>query len=358
MQDQVQRSQHVCATNGLALVQEGSLRMAPFMQIPGLLAKFGLDAGLIIHEAGLAPSLFDDPENTIAFADLGRLFLHCAERCDCPYFGHLVGENAGLDKLGLIGQLARQAPDVGAALNSLILYLHLHDRGAVPALWLCEDRVVVAYVLYQPEIPGIEQVYDAALAVTHNVIHTLCGPHFQAIEVSLSRPRPNDVGPYQRFYGTRVRFGGERTAVVFSANWLQHPLDGADALLRQQLLDIIAFLDAQGTDDLVGHLRRVLRRILIQGGAPGDTSLAHIARLFALHRRTLNRRLRALGTSFKELIEEARYDVARQLLRDTSLPIADVAASLDYSDAAAFTRAFKRWSGVSPGTWRASSLSQ
>jgi AraC-like DNA-binding protein len=93
---------------------------------------------------------------------------------------------------------------------------------------------------------------------------------------------------------------------------------------------------------------------LIQGSAPGDTSLAHIARLFKLHRRTLNRRLRALGTSFKVLIEEARYDVARQLLRDTSLPIADIAASLDYADAAAFTRAFKRWSGVSPGAWRQS----
>jgi len=224
----------------------------------------------------------------------------------------------------------------------------------VPAIWLCADRVVVAYVVYQPEIPGIEQIYDTALAITYNVIHNLCGPGFEAIEVSLSRPRPVDVEPYQRFYRVRVSFGEERTAVTFAANWLRHPLDGADALLRQQLFDTIALLDAQGTDDLVGHLRRVLRRILIQGAAPGDTSLAHIARLFALHRRTLNRRLRALGTSFKALIEEARYDVARQLLRDTSLSTADVAASLDYANAAAFTRAFKRWSGVSPGTWRAS----
>ncbi|EIC21573.1 helix-turn-helix transcriptional regulator [Thiorhodovibrio frisius] len=98
----------------------------------------------------------------------------------------------------------------------------------------------------------------------------------------------------------------------------------------------------------------MLRQVLILGAAPGDTSLAHVARLFALHRRTLNRRLKAHGTSFKILIEEARYDVARQLLRDTSLPIADIAASLDYADASAFTRAFKRWSGVSPGAWRAS----
>lgn len=354
MQDQVRRSPHVSASSGLGLVQEGSLRMAPLLRVPSLLAEFGLDAGTIITEAGLAPSLFGDPENIIAFADLGRLLALCAERSRCPHFGHLVGNQAGLDVLGLIGQLARQAPDVGAALNSVILYLHLHDRGAVPALWLCEDRVVVAYIVYQPEIPGIEQIYDAALAITYNIIQTLCDPGFQAIEVRLSRPRPADVEPYRRFYRARMRFDAERTAVVFAANWLRHPLDGADALLHQQLLQMIAFLDAQGTDDLVGHLRRVLRRILIQGAAPGDTSLAHIARLFALHRRTLNRRLRALGTSFKALIEEARYDVARQLLRDTSLPITDVAASLEYADAAAFTRAFKRWSGVSPGTWRAS----
>ncbi|MGB5833017.1 MAG: AraC family transcriptional regulator [Thiohalocapsa sp.] len=336
------------------LVREGALRMAPILPVPSLLAEFGLDPATIIKEAGMDIGLFDDPEHSVPFVAVGRLLALCAERSDCPHFGHLLGERAGLDVLGLIGQLASLAPDVGAALHQLIVYLHLHDRGAVPALWISEDRAVLAYIVYQAEMPGIEQVYDGSMAIIYNILKTLCGPGFQPLEVRLSRPRPADVEPYRRLYRSQISFGAQHSAVAFAASWLKQPLDGADALLHAQFLQLIEGLDAQGAGDFVSHLRRTLRRILIQGAAPGDTSLAHIARLFTLHRRTLNRRLKALGTSCKALIEEARYDVARQLLRDTDLPIADVAAALDYADVTTFTRAFKRWSGVSPGAWRAS----
>ncbi|EGV18690.1 AraC family transcriptional regulator [Thiocapsa marina] len=341
-------------SSDLPLVMEGSLRIAPFLQVPNLLVEFGLDPASITAEAGLDIGLFDDPEQGIPLAAAGRLLALAAERSGCPSFGHRLGEQVGLDALGRIGQLAKSAPDVSTALHQVVLYLHLHDRGAVPALWISADRVVMAYVVYQAEVPGIEHIYDGAVAITFNIVKLLCGAGFEPIEVRLSRPRPADVEPYRRFYRSRISFGAEHSAVVFSADWLKRPLDGADGVLHKQLLQIIEFADVRGEENLVANLRRVIRCILVQGVAPEDTSLAHIARLFSLHRRTLNRRLQSLGTTFKTLIDEARYDVARQLLRDTSLPVVDIAASLDYADAAAFSRAFKRWSGVSPGAWRRS----
>jgi len=77
-----------------------------------------------------------------------------------------------------------------------------------------------------------------------------------------------------------------------------------------------------------------------------------VAEIFGIHRRTLNRRMRARGLTFQELVEEVRYDIARQLLRETDLAIVAIAAVLDYADAAAFTRAFRRWSGTTPAAWR------
>jgi len=224
--------------------------MAPFLGVPSLLAGFGLDPAAIIAEAGMGIGLFDEPEHDVPFRTLGRLLALGAERSGCPHFGHLIGEQVGLDALGLIGQLADNAPNVGAALHELILYLHLHDRGAVPALWICEDRAVVAYVVYEAGIPGIEQIYDTAVAITFNVIKTLCGAGFEPLEVRFSRPAPADVEPYRRLYHTQLSFGAEHSAVVFAAHWLQHPLDGADALLHVQLLQTIELLDAQRTDDL------------------------------------------------------------------------------------------------------------
>ncbi|MFZ1575243.1 MAG: helix-turn-helix transcriptional regulator [Chromatiaceae bacterium] len=75
--------------------------------------------------------------------------------------------------------------------------------------------------------------------------------------------------------------------------------------------------------------------------------------LYRLHPRTLNRRLQAEGTSLRTLLDESRYRIARQLLRDTLFSVEDLAVALGYADATAFSRAFRRWSGTSASRWRA-----
>lgn len=337
---------------GFALVEEGEVRVAPLLGLPGLLAELGVDWAPVIAESGLDQTLFDDPENTIHFADGGRLLALCVARTACPHLGLLLGQRAGLDVLGLLGRLASHAPDIGSALRSIILYLHLHDRGAIAALWVSGDRAVVAYTIHQPDVPGTDQIYDLALAITYNVLRSLAGPAWEASEVRLNRPRPVEMEPYRRLYRARLRFGAEQSAVVFAASWLRHPLGGADARLHRQIMQEIEALEAQGAGDLVIQLRRVLRRLLIGGACQSETCLGQVADLFAVHRRTLNRRLKAQGTTFKELVDATRYDIARQLLRDTQLPVAGVAAALDYSDSASFDRAFRRWSGTTPAAWR------
>jgi AraC-like DNA-binding protein len=72
-----------------------------------------------------------------------------------------------------------------------------------------------------------------------------------------------------------------------------------------------------------------------------------------MHSRTLNRRLNAFGTSFQALVDAGRFEIARQMLADSAMEVTQIAASLDYADASAFTRAFRRWSGTTPAVWRA-----
>ena len=73
----------------------------------------------------------------------------------------------------------------------------------------------------------------------------------------------------------------------------------------------------------------------------------------SMHSRTLSRRLNDFDTGFQELVDEGRFEIARQLLANTALDVRQIAASLDYADASAFTRAFRRWSGTTPAVWRA-----
>ncbi len=327
--------------------------MASILGIPRLLAEMGFEPDRLIAEAGLETALFDNPDNVIPFADLGRFVVLCTERTACPHFGLLACREAGLEILGLVGELASHSTDVGSALRNLILYLHLHDRGAVPNLSVSAERAMLAYAIHHPDVPGTMQIYDGAIANAFNIMKTLAGPDWEPTEVLLFRPRPLDCEPYRRFFRTRLTFGAEFSAVVFDASWLERSLGGANAGVHSRIMQEIEILENRGSGDLVTQIRRVLRRLLVGGASQGETREEQISMLFALHRRTLNRRLRAQGTSFRALVDEAHFDIARQLLRDTRLPIADIAAGLDYSECSAFGRAFRRWSGTSPSAWRA-----
>lgn len=149
------------------------------------------------------------------------LLMHCVSAAGMPNLGLETGRRSGLEVLGIIGHLARHAPDVGSALRTIILYLHLHDRGAVPVLWEKGSQAMFGYVIHRPDVPGIEQIYDGALAIAFNILGSLVGRDWKASEVWLHRAPPADVGPYRRHFPCRMRFAAPRAAVVFPADDLQ-----------------------------------------------------------------------------------------------------------------------------------------
>jgi AraC-like DNA-binding protein len=104
-----------------------------------------------------------------------------------------------------------------------------------------------------------------------------------------------------------------------------------------------------GSGPLTDDLRRVLRTELLRHSC----TAAAIARLFSMHRRTLSRHLRTEGRAFRQLANEIRFEIACELLEGTDMALSQISAVLKYSEPSAFTRAFRRWSGLSPSVWRA-----
>ena len=309
----------------------------------------GQDADRVFAAAQVDPRVLDDAEGTIAFGALGRLMSQCVEHTACPHFGLLLGQRTGLTALGLVGLLVQHSPDLGTALRNMILHLHIHDRGAIPSLAVEEDRAVVGYTIYQPAAEATIQIYDAAIAITNNILGTLYGPGWRPLEVLLAHAKPLDPESYRKVFQAPIRFGAEQSAVVFRAAALAHPVPGADPNLLQGVQHRIAAMEAMGGGDIVVQVRRVLCNLLMGGEASSDA----VAEVFAFHRRTLNRRLRERGVTFRQLLDEVRRQRARQLLRDTDLPVLAIAETLGYTDAPAFTRAFRRWAGTTPTAWRA-----
>jgi len=332
-------------------VSEGHLRVGPLIEIPQILWEQGIDPVETVSSVGLDLTLLENSENFISFAVMGRLLKTCAVRTQCPHFGLLIGQRSGLDCLGVIGDLSQHMPDVGSALRSLILHLHIHDRGAVPVLSTEQGLAVFGYLIYQQGVEGSSQIYDGAIAITFNILRALCGPTWRPTTVLFSHRRPDDTRPYRRFFQAPLRFDMEKTALVFPAEWLDRAVAGADPLLREEFEQQTAALEKLDHPDFISSLRRALRTLLITH----RSSLGQVAQFFSMHRRTLNRRLEEQNYTFQGLVNEVRYEIARQLLENTRMSICQIATALDYSDTSAFTRAFRRWSGKTPTAWRSGS---
>jgi AraC-like DNA-binding protein len=327
----------------------GDVRVGPLGPIPAVLAEHGLDPVQVLGKVGLHPCVFDDQDNRVSFLALGRLFETCVNLTQCQHFGLMIGERFTLDALGVLGQVMRNSPTVRDALRLAIQHIELHDRGAVAlALDLGKSRAALGYALFDGGTPAADQILVGAMAIHCRIFRELCGRSWKPLTIQLSHRRPKSLGAFRRLFGPTLEFDARISAVVFDARWLDHPIAGADPATYSAIVDTIASMEARQHAPFADQVRRAIHAMLFSASA----SSATIANLFNLHERTLRRRLHAEGATVRELVSEVRHEIADHLLRDTTLPVSEIAAVLRYSDATVFARAFRSRSRMSPSEWR------
>ena len=324
------------------------VRVGPLMNIPAVLHDLGHDPEAVMASAGFKPAQFTDPDTEIPYIAASRLLARCVADTGCRHFGLLVGEHAGPSTLGVAGFLLRTAPDVGSALRDLVLHLDLHDQGGVPMLHMNGAVTHLGYAIHLSGVEASRQIYDIAIAVGCNIMRGLCGRGWNPAEVLLSTRQPQNLAPYRRFFRAPIRFNADQCAMVFPTRWLDHQVPSADALLHRHLEREAVELHKLRNTDIVDNLHRLLRRSL----TTRQCTATDIARQLHIHERTLNRRLQEAGTSFRHELDFVRYEMARQFLAESAIPIAKIATALNYADVSAFNRAFKRWTGMTPSQWR------
>jgi AraC-like DNA-binding protein len=328
----------------------GDVRVAPLLAIPSLLREHELDPEKVFAQVGLDIRLFDAPENRVPFDDLGNLLEACVKQTRCPHFGLLVGQRFNLRSLGVLGELMLCCPTVREALRLASLHFELHDRGAISLnLEFGAGTAALGYSLFEGKTPGAAQILDAAIAMQYRALCEFCGRSWKPLLVQLSHSIPADITPFRKYFRAPVKFDAQISCIVFESRWLDHPIEGADAAAFAAISKAIELLQPQGVMSFAAQARKALCAMIFTGSA----SSANLARLFNMHERTLRRHLEEERVTVRGLVNEARRELAHHLLRDTNLPVSDIAAALRYSDVSVFARAFRGWSDTSPRNWRA-----
>jgi len=306
----------------------------------------------LLLRCGMPLAMLDDPDLRIPYASACRLLEECAQEWHCPDFGLRLGQSQQIDVLGPIGLVARLTDTVGDALVALCDHMNAHATGFTMSLGVKGvDNQGTAVVTYTPNPRGgaRRQKLELAMAAVRNVIAMISGqPAFAPIAVNFACPEPSDSASAKAFFRCAVRYGEAETTLRFDPAMLKQPTAIRDRAIEPLVRSYMVGLHDQLGEDVAAATRSLIATLLPSGLCTREA----VAECLNLHPRTLQRRLEAQGTSFSQLLDEYRRELAMDLLGRGTMRLVQVADALGYADQSVFNQAFRRWTNATPSEYR------
>lgn len=314
-----------------------------------LATELGADADAILRATHLDPSAVGSHDRFLEYRAVIAALEAAARATGAGDFGRRLAHLQGLEILGPLGVAARTAPTVGAALASIERYLGVYSPAIAISVSHTDDPRAASFewriVASRP--PAHRQSAELALGVTCQVFRLLSGAEFTPTSLQLRHTALTAAEDYATYFGCPVEFSAERYGFRFPVSVLDQPLDADSAVhaVVEEYLDTVVVPHAMST---VESVRRLVHSMLPTGGL--DLNL--ICTQLAVHPRTLQRHLAKEGTSFAALVDEVRREEAERYLRETAMPLGQLAGVLGLSEQSALTRACRRWFGMPPSQVR------
>ena len=312
-----------------------------------LVEELGGDPEALIRRQGLEPGEFELDEHYIPLSTLSSLLEVTAQQLQQPGFGLLLSRRQDTHILGGLGLLIESAPNLQSALDHLRHYFALHSEEASIGLINGEHEGTVLYTLPNP-VSGNRQVAELGLGVIVSCLRTLLGASWSPDKVCFMHDTGAHQDLYRMIFRAPVTFGQAFNALTISADLLERPIDrhtpGVEPYLQRHVETALSARVA----DFLTQVRHVITRDLSSGGA----SLKRVSAALGIRPRTLQHRLAQEKTTFINITDEVRAEVARRYLAESDYGLSRLANGLGYADQAVFSRAFRRWHGMTPSQWR------
>lgn len=314
----------------------------------GMLRDYLAHEGLLTTSAALALEKWPT-DSRIPLHEWIQLLDAIAAIDPRPALGLAIAKHIAPRHAGLMGYIGLSCDTLGEALLRFERYDRLVYDGN-PASMSIHGNVVSLSWGIEHGRPG-QLADETAIAAFTMIVRQLVQEPLCPSHINFVNPAPDLLTPYTDFFGCPVTFGGTLTHVSFPAHYLAHAIHHSDpglrSLLESQADSLLRALP--NTGDFVQNLRAALVRC-IHDGTP---TLEAVAYRLAISERTLQRRLQTTQLNFQQLLDRVRAELARGYLLNGSLSLAEIALLLGYSEQSAFNRAFKRWTGQTPGALRA-----
>lgn len=314
----------------------------------------GADRNALQRAAAYQPADPPKPDERVSFDIFKALMRAAASQCNDPAFGLHFGAESVFRDISIVGLITHAAPTMAEAFRQMNRFSRLaievdgHESGdrfrlieRDGALWIEDCR---------RDANSFPELTEATIARFICNVRRFMPQAAFARFVHVTHPEPAHAPDYAKVLQVPVTFGSDRNAIAIHPSWLAIPLPDANRYVFGIFSDRAQAL----MDDLLQHrsTKAQVEAAVIQQLHTGDFGMAHIARTLGRSRTSLYRDLRGEGVGFETLVEQLRHRIALHYLAGQKLSVAEVAYLVGFSDASSFSRAFKRWTGSSPGASR------
>ncbi len=302
----------------------------------------------LLARENLTPAVLRSQDLQIPYASFVRILDHAAAESPYPLFALTLSLGHGIEALGPLGLMASQSDTLESSLRVVQKYVHFHAQGVKLNLLVEGARARLTYDVDMGQEMDLTQLMELGIGRIASVLHTLAPPGMTLSGVRFKHAPQAPLDEYTNELGLEPEFNADENSVSFPAIYLSQSPSPAPERVR---LYFESFLNRAGQNHsrpLKHQVIRLIQELVPTGEANADT----VAQLMGIHTRSLQRQLKRIDTDFRTLLEEVRYQMAQNALRQADIPLTEAALQLGYSELSAFSRAFKRWSGLSPQHWR------
>ncbi len=328
---------------------EHSVLATFILPIAQALRLSGVDAMEVIEGVGIDPAGVINPDRRISIQAMQKLMHACVEASGDEAFGLLAAEQLQPQVLHGLGFAWLASDTIYDGLKRTVRFSKLMSTGVDLCL---HEEAEFAHLTIDRAVAINDYDYasgDFGVGMIVRMCRLALGEFIAPVKIEIARPSPADPARFEYLLSSPVTYDSDKTRLTYYLPDIQEPLATGDPTLArvnddqtQSYLD--SFLVQTISRQVVGKIVEML-----PDGPPGQQQIADSLHVSS---RTLQRKLKSDGTSFVDLLQNTRLELARSYLRDPNRSVVEIAYLLGFSEPSTFSRAFKRWTGLAPAEYR------
>ena len=315
-----------------------------------IIESYGIDPEPLLRKLQIDPKLIEDPNARFNYIKIDQLWLDATTLADDPCFGLRAAKYWHPSQMGALGYAWLVSSSMHTALNRFSRYMSILTEGATLDIFEIGDQLSV-HLNYKEISKQQPTRTDSFMAMLLAMCRANCGESFHPSSLYLTHAEPEDSSEFYALFECPIHFDALENRFNLSKKLADQHLISSNPRLAQLndqvIIETLAKLDKS-------HIVEQVKVEILNQLPSGNVTDVSVAEALHMSQRSFQRKLHKEGTTFKSILNELRFELAKKYLQDSHMSLLEVAFMLGFGEYSSFSRAFKRWTGVSPSVFRTS----